>query len=117
MVYSVYEQRADAFRPAREALPPGANPLGLITGDAPEASLWRPFGSRRVLHVCRDDTPEDIRRRGIQYVLASSGVLEQNWKVSLDQWLTKNNAELVQRVSLDLRAGDGSFDWYLIKLR
>jgi len=116
-VYSVYEHRADAFRPVREELPAEANPLGLITGDDPETSLWRPFGSRRILHVCRDDTPEEIRRQGIQYVLASSGVLTQNQKVSLDQWLTKNNAELVQRISLDLRAGQGSSDWYLIKLR
>ena len=98
-------------------LPAEANPLGLITGDDPEASLWRPFGSRRILHVCGDDTPEEIRRQGIQYVLASSHTLTHNQGVSLNQWLTKNNAELVQRISLDLRAGTGSSDWYLIKLR
>lgn len=116
-VYSVYGHRADAFRSAREMLPADANPLGLITGDDPEASLWRPFGSRRILHVCGDDTPEEIRRQGIQYVLASSHTLTHNQGVSLNQWLTKNNAELVQRISLDLRAGTGSSDWYLIKLR
>ena len=101
----------------REVLPAGANPLGLITGDDPEVSLWRPFGSRRILHVCQEDAPEEIRRQGIQYVLASSRTLKQNPKVSLDQWLAKNNGELVQRFSLDTRAGTGPWDWYLIKLR
>ena len=116
-VYSVYGNRADAFRPVREVLPADANPLGMITGDDPEVSLWRPFGSRRILRVCWADTPEEIRRRGIQYVLASSYMLTQNWKVSLDEWLARNNGELVQRFSLDTRAGTGPWDWYLIKLR
>jgi hypothetical protein len=116
-VYSVYGARADAFEPARAVLPAEANPLGLITWDDPEASLWQPFGSRRILHVCRDDTPEETRRRGIHYVLASSFVLSQVWDMSLDEWLARNNAEVVQRLSLELRAGRGPTDWFLVKLR
>jgi hypothetical protein len=116
-VYTVYGHRADAFRSVREVLPPGANPLGLITRDDPEAVLWRPFGSRRILHVCQDDTPEEIRRQGIQYVLASSRVLTQNRKNTLDEWLARNNAELVQSFRLRTRAGMEPWDWYLLKMR
>ncbi|MGH7975778.1 MAG: hypothetical protein ACREC8_03855, partial [Limisphaerales bacterium] len=47
-VYSVYENRNDAFAPAKNLLPPGVKILGLVTFDDPETSLWRPFGSRRV---------------------------------------------------------------------
>jgi hypothetical protein len=116
-VYSVYGARADAFEPVRAVLPADANPLGLITWDDPEASLWQPFGSRRILHVCRDDTPEETRRRGIHYVLVSSIILLQGWNMSLDEWLARNNAEVVQRLSLELRAGRGPTDWFLVKLR
>jgi hypothetical protein len=117
-VYSVYGARTDAFEPARAILPADANPLGLITAsDDPEASLWRPFGSRRILHVCHNDTPDDIRRRGIHYVLVSSVVLSQGWNISLDEWLSRNNAEVVQRLSLKLRAGIGPTDWLLVRLR
>src|SRR6185369_535043 len=74
-VYSVYAGRDDAFRTARAVLPPGASPLGFVTSDDPETSLWRPFGSRRVLHICSDDTPYQIRERDIQFALVRSNVL------------------------------------------
>jgi hypothetical protein len=116
-VYSIYGTRGDAFAPARAVLPADANPLGMVTWDDPEASLWQPFGSRRIMHVCRDDTPEATRRRGIHYVLVSSYVLSQGWKMSLDEWLARYNAEVVQRLSLELRAGRGPTDWFLVRLR
>jgi hypothetical protein len=116
-VYSVYGARGDAFEPARAILPAEANPLGMVTFDDPEATLWQPFGSRRIFHVCRADTPEETRRRGIHYVLISSFVLSQVWNLSLDEWLARNNAEVVQRLSLELRAGRGPTDWFLVRLR
>jgi hypothetical protein len=116
-VYAVYGARADAFAPARAILPADANPLGLITWDDPEASLWQPFGSRRIFHVCRDDTPDSIRRRGIKYVLVSSLVLSQHDQMTLDEWLSRNNAEAVQHLSLELRAETGPADWFLVRLR
>jgi len=116
-VYSVYGARGDAFEPARAILPADANPLGMVTWDDPEASLWQPFGSRRILHVRQDDTPEETRQRGIHYVLVSSFVLSQGWHMSFDEWLARNNAEVVQRLSLELRAGRGATDWFLVRLR
>lgn len=116
-VYSVYGSRSDGFAPARAALPPDANPLGVITFDDPETSLWRPFGTRRILHVQQADTPEQTRARGIRYILLSSNSLTNHYKISLDEWLRQNDADLVQRLSLNLRAGTGPRDWYLVKVR
>ncbi len=116
-VYSVYARRADGFAPVRAVLPPDANPLGLISFDNPETSLWRPFGSRRILHVARADTPEQTKARGIQFVLVSSPALRIQYKVSLNDWLAQNNAELMQTLNLELRATDGPSDWFLVKLR
>jgi hypothetical protein len=116
-VYSVYRSRSDAFAPARALLPPDADPLGVITSDHPETSLWRPFGHRRILHVCHGDTPEETRQRGINYVLVSSTELSNRFRVSIDQWLVQNDGQLLQRLSLDLRASQGPVDWFLVKLR
>ncbi len=44
-------ERSDALAPIRAALPPGESVVGLITADDPETSLWRPFGTRVVVHV------------------------------------------------------------------
>ncbi len=116
-VYHVYGQRADAFAPARAILPPHADPLGLVTFDDPETSLWRPFGSRRIRHVCRDDTSEALSRLGINYLLASSTVVTQHYQMSFDQWQQRQNAESVARLTLELRAGRGPTDWFLVKRR
>ena len=112
-VYSVYAGRDDAFRAARVVLPPGASPLGLVTFDDPETSLWRPFGSRRVMHICNDDTLGQIHERGIQYALVSSNVLDS----SIDDWLSRNRAQQIQELSLELRATKGPTPWYLVRFK
>jgi hypothetical protein len=115
-VYSVYRDRSDGFAPARAALPPEVKVLGLITYDDPETSLWRPFGSRRIEHVCLPDTAADLKRRGIDYVLVHRDFMERFFKCSLDDWLKRMNAQIVKKVPLTLRATLGTTDWYLVKL-
>lgn len=116
-VYSVYGERADAFAPVRDTLPKDANPLGLVTFDDPETSLWRPFGSRRILHVIKGDTAVDLERRRIQYVLVSFTVLAVHHQTSLEDLLQKLNGEVVQSWTLALRAESGPRVWYLVKTR
>lgn len=116
-VYSVYGRRADGFAPARALLPAEANPLGLITFDDPETSLWRPFGSRRVLHICSGDGPEKTKERGIKYVLLNASLVKSHDEMALERWLSQNDAQAVRQLSLDLRAGRGPSDWVLARLR
>jgi hypothetical protein len=116
-VYSVYRQRTDAFQPVRALLPAQANPLGLITSDDPETSLWFPFGSRQIMHVCRGDSPAQTRKRGIGYVLVSVSELTQQHGTTVDAWLRAYDAEVLNRLTLRLRAGAEASDWVLAKLR
>ena len=116
-VYSVYAGRNDAFAPARDILPPGLRVLGLTTYDDPETSLWRPFGSRRIEHVCPNDTAEQLKARGVEYILVRGEVFGLWFNVSLDDWLKKLNAQVVQPVPLTLRASAGPRDWYLVRLQ
>jgi len=115
-VYSVYNQRHDAFAPARKILPPDLRILGLITSDDPETSLWRPFGSRSIIHVCPEDTAADLKSRGVEYILVKSEAFGNSFPGSLDDWFTTMNAQAIQKVPLDLRASVGPRDWYLAKL-
>src|SRR6185369_9337032 len=68
-VFSVYSQRGDAFASALKVLPSDTELLGLVTYDDPESTLWKPFGARRIVHVCPEDTAQDVRNRGIRYIL------------------------------------------------
>jgi hypothetical protein len=115
-VYSVYRARHDAFAPARDALPPNLKILGVTTYDDPETSLWRPFGSRRIAHVCPQDSAADLKARGIEYVLVRNQLFGTWFPDSLDDWLKKMNAQVVWKIPLNLRAAQGPMDWYLVKL-
>ncbi|HEX3890380.1 MAG TPA: hypothetical protein VHX90_05960 [Verrucomicrobiae bacterium] len=115
-VYSVYAARSDAFAPAKEILPPGVKILGLITYDDPETSLWRPFGSREIKHVRPDDTAADLKARGVEFILVKGDAFGKWFNGSLDDWLEKMNAQVIQKITLRLRASTPASDWYLVKL-
>jgi hypothetical protein len=115
MVYSIYGNRGDAFQPAVDVLLKDASPLGAVTSDDPEGSLWRPFGSRRVEHVCFGDGADYLRQRHIKYVLVSQYIVNHHYKMTMDDWLKKYDAEIVQPVTLSLRADTGPVQWWLVK--
>ncbi len=115
-VYSVYHGRHDAFAPARAALPPGLKTLGFISYDDPEAALWWPLGSLRVVPVCPQDTPAELKQRGIEYVLASEEKIEMWFGLTADAWAKKMDAQVIRKIPLSLRAAWGPRDWDLIRL-
>ena len=115
-VYSVYHVRNDAFAPVRAALPPDWKVLGLITYDDPETSLWHPFGSRRIEHVCPGDTAADLKARGVEYILLRDQAFGQCFHSPFAVWLQQMNAQIVAKIPLNLRAAAGPLDWYLVRL-
>ena len=115
-VFSVYGKRADAMSPLRNILPPGKKIFGLVTSDDPETSLWRPFGSRRLLHVTLKDSAEEIRARGIEYILVNGEVVKSGGDAGVESWLLRVNGSVVQKVPLRYRASREAFDWYLVRL-
>jgi len=68
-------------------------------------------------HVCPEDTSADLKRQGIEYVLVREEVLKEGFNCSLDDWLKRMNARVVQKIPLNLRASKGALDWYLVQLR
>jgi hypothetical protein len=116
-VYSVYGQRADSFAPVLAVLPPDANPLGYIGLDEPEAALWRPLGSRRILHICQGDASADIRARGIHYALVSERTVSDHYSMNLENWLASRKAEPIQSFHLRLRAAMEPYGWVLVKFQ
>ena len=114
-VYSVYRDRNDCFAPVRAALPAGAAVLGVVTYDDPETSLWRPFGGRRILHIRNDDSPADIRARGIRYALVNETILKEHCQTTFAEWHRQRGAELVREFKLRLRAGREPESWFLVR--
>ena len=115
-VYSVYGGRENSFGPLVAQLPPDANPLGFVTFDEPEAALWRPFGSRQILHVRADDLPADLHARHLKYVLVSESFLAQHTHLDAAAWLAREQAEKVQEFKLHIHAGQEPESWFLAKV-
>jgi hypothetical protein len=114
-VYAVYSERADAFAPVRAVVPADVHVLGLIATDYPETSLWRPFGTRRIEHITANDDLDNLRQRGIEYILLNPRdfvVIKQ----PLNDWLARIHAKVVQTIPMTIRAGYGSEDWLLVKI-
>jgi hypothetical protein len=115
-VYSVYRVRHDLLRPLREALPADAKIIGLIAFNQPENSLWLPYGSRRVLHIRREDLPELTRQRGIKYVVISPVITEKIFKITAEEWAQQNNGEVIGRFHIEILARGEPGDWVLVRL-
>jgi hypothetical protein len=116
-VYDAYSARADGLTPVIAALPPEANPLGYLAFDEPETGLWRPFGSRRIVHFTHDDSPADLRARGIKFALVSEDFLTQNCGMKPADWLARMNAEPLQHFEFKLLARQEPHGWLLVRFR
>ena len=115
-VYALYHDRNEAFAPALAQLPPDLKVLGLFTYDDPEASLWRPFGSRRILHVRPEDTADYLKQEGIEYVLINTRKMPDFFHVTPAEWVQHLHASVVKIIPLTLRVSEGTVDWWLVKL-
>lgn len=116
-VYDAYGTRVIGFDPVLAALPPEAEPLGYMAFDEPEAGLWRPFGSRRIEHFRYEDSPLDLRARGIHFALVSENLLKQHGPTEPDDWLARMQAETLQTFEFKLLARDQPHGWRLVRFR
>jgi hypothetical protein len=116
-VYSVYAARHDPLVELRRLLPPQAGVVGaVLSSDDPETSLWRPFGSRRIVQVLATDTPESVRLRGLEYVVVSPRLPDVTG-LTLAEWMTKYQAVLVGQVELRVYASqDRPQPWSVVRL-
>jgi hypothetical protein len=116
-VYSVYRQRHDAMAEVREALPENAKVAGLVTGDDIETSLWRPFGSRRFVHVIAGDTRAGLDAEGVSWLIINNDRFTQSMGEPLGPWLQSLDAELVRDIPVEARATRGPVVWHVARLR
>ena len=116
-VYSVYASRADAFKELIAVIPPNERAIGFLqSGDDPETSLWRPFGTRKVIEVTPEDSMEEVKARGIHFVVVSQEALTYRYHTTVAVLVTKWSGSLVAEKSIILRAHRGPETWYLLSL-
>jgi hypothetical protein len=116
-VYEVYGVRSDPLARVRAYFPLGVKVIGFMgTGDDLDISLWKPYGSRRVEHFLLSDSPEEIRKRGIEYAVVGGFNLAANG-TTIEAWLQKSNAELVSTITAIVTVNHGLETWYVVKFK
>ena len=116
-VYAVYGQRSDALAPVRQLLPPGVDCFGFVGGgDDPEASLWLPFGQRRLIHVMPSKTGPDLPDGRLEYVIVSLNALDECYRLTLADFLQQCSGRVVGEVSFTHRAAAAPARWCLVQL-
>ena len=110
--YEAKGKRAEVFAPVIAALPGDATVLGYSADDFPETSLWKPFGSRRILHVRISDSAEAMQQRGIKYVLVTIDPAKETWP----HWAQRMDARELKTVTLKMWGSLPPFVWHLVAL-
>lgn len=109
--YEVYNARADALAPLKVFIPDGVKTLGFAGSlDDAETSLWRPFGTRRLV----DLTPENLKLslgKQVRYLVVSGRGIRETCGMSLDDWLTENRLRVVGKKTLVTKLTDGEQEW------
>jgi len=115
-VYEVYGIRWDPLAKIRDFLPPTEEAVGFMgSEDDIDISLWRPFGSRRVEHILLSERVEDIRRRGVRYVVVGGYHLMQQG-LTLESWLERTHGNLIGAISATVKVSDGPQKWYVVRV-
>jgi len=116
-VYEVYAQRPDPLAGLRQSFPPGLKTIGFMgTDDDLDISLWKPYGSRRVEPFLFEDSPEKIRRLGIEYAVISGMNLDTK-KSTIENYLQQTGAELIDTTNATLTVQQGPEPWYLVRFK
>jgi hypothetical protein len=110
-VYSIYRDRPTAFKPILQQLPASLKIVGFFSSDELEAPLWRPYGSRRVLHLTQEDSPQTMRERGIEYIVVPLGV-----RSAIDQWLSRTPLEKIARAEIRFVARGKPEEWAIFRV-
>jgi hypothetical protein len=114
--YQVYRDRNDALAPLRAYIPSNSKEIGFVAGpDEPEASLWRPFGSRIVLAVTPDSEAETIGK-SLNIAVVRVGAIEELYGCSVDGWLARNHLHVLGREKLILQVQHGQEEWLVVQV-
>lgn len=115
-VYTIYRKRPEAFAPMLDMIPEDAGLIGLLSDNTPEASLWKPFGKRRVLHILPTDSSDSIRERGIEYIVAGERRMEIGPFPTLEEFCREFGAEIIGSDDFAVMARIGIEPWHVLKI-
>lgn len=118
LVYETFANRHDNLAPLRRFLPANAKTIGFVpTGNDLETSLWRPFGTRRVVEVLQPSRsdPAVTQLAGSVIVCTPRG-LSDRFHMTAEEFCAAVAGRITGEEILTLKAAIGPEKWYVIAL-
>jgi len=114
--YTAYSIRHDPLAEARTLMPADLKVVGMVAGpDDLDISLWRPFGTRRVMHLgVHEDGLEQIKLRKLQYAIVSDLHMQLE-KVPLEEWLTQTHGTVLTNIIATVTVSTGPQKFYIVR--
>ena len=101
----------------KNRIPSGKQVIGYATFNGElEPGLWYPLGERQVERVLPDETADELRERGIHYVLVEDIALESSG-TTIEQWMQRFNGELADQLAFIQDRHRPPTHLYLVVLR
>ncbi|HTH45920.1 MAG TPA: hypothetical protein VMB21_00275, partial [Candidatus Limnocylindria bacterium] len=116
-VYQVYGERADLLTVLVQKLDHPDDTIGFLAANSLETSLWKPFGSRRVVHILPDDDAAKVRARGAQMLVVLVPQVENLTGLPLAEWSRRLGAEPVTELVLRTTASQEPTRWAVFRLK
>jgi len=115
-VYSVYGQRHDVLAPVRQVIPESAKVIGLVTLATPEASLWRPFGQRRVVRLSQQTSADEAHGLGVEYVVVETDAAVRVLGQPVEKWAQAMNGTVLTNIPVRLLASQPMIKFTVVRL-
>jgi len=110
--YTVYRRRNDLFAGLRRSIPESVPAIGLIEGgDDAEASLWRPYGTRRVVHVLGVDRRAAPK---LPWLVVKDKLIGPENSRAFDGWLRQTGGVLISRQVVTSKSIVGPEQWSVV---
>jgi hypothetical protein len=117
-VYSVYGGRNDSLGRVRALIPVEEKVVGIVSVmDDPLASLWKPYGKRRLMVILPKDSLSELKQKGMRYVVISPDGVKTLFNQTPEEWAAQSSADIVGQTTIDRKAGAGTEVWAVAKLR
>lgn len=115
--YEVYRNRADSLGSLRDALPDTARTIAYMnyfTG--PELPLWKPYGTRRVIHVPPGASRQWWDTQRVSHAVLSVRGFNEAFGMEPERWLESMGGRILFREHLQLLAKETPSEWWTIEL-
>ncbi len=114
-VYDTYAHRSDPFAPLRVWFPDGPGPIGFVTSNDAETSLWKPYGTRRVRHVLPGDNLSALRQEGMFCIVVNRTDFETRFGMTLDAWTAREGGTIAGRLAVRLLASQPPQEFVVVR--